>query len=105
MRPVSSGNDVGGYMASFKSGKILMTSRIGNVVMQDLSAAKFVHASLQRHLAGDWGDVCQEDRAENEFALKSGLRLFSAYKSEGIKIWIITEADRSATTILFPDEY
>jgi hypothetical protein len=63
-----------------------------------------------RHLAGDWGDLGEEDKAANEDALKSGLRLFSAYtrKKEGGKedrIWIITEADRSTTTILLPEEY
>ena len=62
---------------------------------------------LQRHAAGDWGEVCQEDKKANEFALKEGLRILSAYKlpvtSE--KLWVITEADRSATTLLLPDEY
>jgi len=50
--------------------------------------------------------MCQEDKQQNELALKAGLRFFSAYEKEGMpKIWIITEADRSATTILFPEEY
>ena len=55
---------------------------------------------------GDWGDVCAEDKAENELSLKEGFRLLSAYHlPDGCKIWIITEADRSATTILLPEEY
>ena len=61
---------------------------------------------LMRHVSGDWGDVCEEDRKENEFALGEHLRLFSVYHlCDGTKIWIITEADRSVTTILLPDEY
>jgi hypothetical protein len=61
---------------------------------------------LLRHAACDWGDVCEGDRQENEFALKNGLRLFSVYHLEnGTKIWIITEADRSVTTLLLPREY
>ena len=56
--------------------------------------------------SGDWGDVCEEDRKENEFSLENHLRLFSVYHlGDGTKIWIITEADRSVTTILLPSEY
>ncbi len=62
--------------------------------------------ALRRHAAGDWGDVCEEDRAENEFALDKYLRLFSVYRDRnGTKFWIITEADRSVTTVLLPAEY
>ena len=61
---------------------------------------------LHRHQSGDWGDLGEEDRAENNFSLKTGLRVLSAYHtSDGIKFWIITEANRSATTILLPSEY
>jgi hypothetical protein len=61
---------------------------------------------LQRHLCGDWGEVDEHDRAENEYSLQHGFRLLSAYTlSSGERIWIITEADRSATTILLPSEY
>ena len=61
---------------------------------------------LKRHVAGDWGDVDADDRAENELSVKQGLRIFSAYTlKSGVKIWVITEADRSATTILLPEEY
>ncbi len=62
--------------------------------------------ALSRHIQGDWGDMDAEDREENERSLKQGLRLFSVYRtSGGIKFWIITEADRSATTVLLPEEY
>lgn len=63
-------------------------------------------AALQRHLTGDWGDVDEHDREENELSLKEGFRLLSAYRSaSGVKFWIITEADRSATTVLLPEDY
>jgi hypothetical protein len=61
---------------------------------------------LQRHLSGDWGELCEDDKAENQTALECDLRLMSAYRtSSGQKLWIITEADRSVTTILLPEEY
>ena len=61
---------------------------------------------LARHVNGDWGDVDEHDRNENEFALKNGFRILSCYTlSNGERIWIITEADRSSTCILLPDEY
>ena len=62
-------------------------------------------AYLYRHLTGDWGDLCEEDKAENQFSLQHGFRLLSSYNTPFGKLWIITEADRSATTFLLPDEY
>ena len=62
-------------------------------------------ACLQRHLNGDWGDLCEEDEQENEFSLQNSLRLLSAYNTPCGKLWIITEADRSVTTFLLPEEY
>jgi len=61
---------------------------------------------VQRHLACDWGEVCDEDKAENELSIKEGFRILSAYRTnKGVRLWIITEADRSSTTILLPEEY
>lgn len=61
---------------------------------------------LSRHFAGDWGDVNAEDWQENLFSLENGFRLLSSYHTEeNQKLWVITEADRSSTTILLPDEY
>jgi len=61
---------------------------------------------LDRHASGDWGEVNDEDKRENEFSLRNGFRILSAYTTHaGEKLWIITEADRSATTLLLPDEY
>lgn len=63
-------------------------------------------ALLRRHLAGDWGDVDTEDRQTNDIGVREGTRLVSSYRlSDGEKIWVITESDRSATTILLPDDY
>ena len=61
---------------------------------------------LQRHLAGDWGGVPPEDAATNEIALTDGDRVLSAYgPSGGGRVWVITEGDRSATTLLLPEDY
>jgi hypothetical protein len=61
---------------------------------------------LSRHARGDWGDLCEDDRQQNELSLREGCRLFSSYVlSNGQKLWIITEHDRSVTTLLTPLEY
>ena len=61
---------------------------------------------LTRHASGDWGGLSEEDRKENEFSLLHGFRLLSSYRlRNGVKLWAITEADRSATTLLLPEEY
>jgi hypothetical protein len=61
---------------------------------------------LSRHVHGDWGDLCEEDRRENQFSLERGFRLLSSYRTlTDVKLYVITEADRSVTTILLPEEY
>src|SRR5215469_17997425 len=61
---------------------------------------------LARHAAGDWGEVGAEDWRENELSVREGFRVLSSYTlSTGKKLWIITEADRSATTVLLPEDY
>jgi len=60
---------------------------------------------LARHATGDWGDLCAFDRRQNEIALREGLRVLSSYEISAGRVWIITEADRSVTTILLPEEY
>jgi len=91
---------------AFPLGQLVMTRGVNDLVANDEAFARFVTGSLARHVKGDWGDVDDEDRAENDLSLKEGFRILSAYEfGELYKIWIITEADRSATTILFPDEY
>lgn len=60
---------------------------------------------LRRHARGDWGDVPPEDTLANERAVEHGSRILSSYEIAGERIWLITEADRSVTTLLFPSEY
>jgi hypothetical protein len=72
-------------------------------LLTEASAHPFTY--LVRHATGDWGDLCTFDRRQNEIALRDGLRVFSSYDVPAGKVWIITEADRSITTILLPEEY
>jgi hypothetical protein len=62
---------------------------------------------LFRHAHGDWGELCDEDKRENHYGLAHGFRLLSSYRTAAgdVRVWVITEADRSATTILLPEEY
>jgi len=60
---------------------------------------------LARHVTGDWGDLTEEDKKENDYSVTRSLRILSAYGSGQTRVWIITEADRSTTTILLPQEY
>ena len=87
----------------FPLGRIVATPG----ALQALEAAEQQPAEfLDRHVSGDWGELDEEDKRENEFSVRNGLRILSAYTTNtGEKIWIITEADRSATTLLLPEEY
>lgn len=90
----------------FNSGLLVVTRGVNDLIASNEEFAKQVMLSLKRHLAGDWGEVCDEDRITNELALRDGGRLFSVYKREGMPtIWVITEWNRSVTTILFPADY
>jgi hypothetical protein len=60
---------------------------------------------LARHATGDWGELCTFDRRQNEIALRDGYRVLSSYDVLAGRVWVITEADRSITTILLPEEY
>lgn len=82
-------------------GKTVITANAKNI-LSDLDIA----TALRRHQSGDWGDLCEEDRKVNEDALENGFRIMSVYKSKnGTKFWVITEADRSCTTVLMPEDY
>lgn len=85
----------------FELGRVVITpTALDNLDPED------VYRCLAQHQRGDWGDVCPEDREANDHALTSGGRLFSVYHDrDNIKFWVITEADRSATTVLLPDDY
>lgn len=90
----------------FDPGKLVMTHGVYELTLETDAFARHVQLSVTRHLAGDWGELCDEDRVANELALAEGGRLFSSYTQEGLqKIWIITEWDRSVTTVLLPEEY
>jgi hypothetical protein len=89
--------------AKFSLGRVVATP--GALAALD-EAKESALGFLCRHQSGDWGDVPPEDQEENDLSLESGFRVLSSYKlRDETKIWIITEADRSATTILLPDEY
>jgi hypothetical protein len=93
-------------IVQFPMGQTVLTRGVNDLIAEDAVFAKLVTESLVRHATGDWGDLSAEDKVENDLSLKEGLRLLSAYETEGLpKIWIITEADRSVTTVLFPEEY
>jgi hypothetical protein len=87
----------------FPAGQIVATPGALTLLEQ---ARKSPLEFLSRHLRGDWGELCPEDKTENELSLKHGYRLMSSYEvTNAEKLWIITEADRSVTTLLLPTEY
>lgn len=95
------GRDPLGRPDGFELGQMVMTPGARDAI----PPSEMMHA-LRRHARGDWGDLCEEDRKANDHAVRGGSRLLSAYHSKGgVKFWIITEADRSTTTVLLPDEY
>ena len=83
---------------------------LGPLVMTKNAQAKLASAdvitAIARHARGDWGEVGEDDRKENVLSLARGFRLLSVYHdTAGVKFWIITEADRSSTTVLLPEDY
>ncbi len=86
--------------AKFPLGQVVMTANAAD----QLDPAE-VQEALARHASGDWGEVCEADQRENEFSLREGYRLLSVYGQGDKRFWIITEADRSVTTVLMPDDY
>ena len=84
----------------FELGRVVITANALQTVNSD-----DVLTSLNRRITGDWGDLEEEDRQTNDEALQSGDRLLSAYRSGDTKFWIITEADRSSTCVLLPEDY
>ena len=99
---------------SFSLGQTLATYAI-NQAMKNRRFLLFIQRPLRRHFTCDWGDCCKEHKQVNDESLKMDMRLFSVYNipetlnhidhNGNDKIWIITEADRSATTIIYPSEY
>lgn len=89
------------YESKFPLGQLVCTPGcLAKLTATDMNEA------LKRHCAGDWGELGDEDKSSNDAALKNGSRIFSAYRgANGTKFWLITEADRSVTTFLLPEEY
>jgi hypothetical protein len=82
---------------------------LGQLVITRAAAGRLtpeeIAEGITRHARGDWGDLSAEDATENELSLREGFRLLSAYGRGDRRFWIITEADRSATTVLMPEDY
>ena len=90
------------HLRRFPLGSVVSTRRALNLLSaHNRSPLTF----LARHQTGDWGEVPPDDAKANEEALKTGARLMSAYTIDSERLWVITEADRSVTTLLLPSEY
>lgn len=89
------------YGPKFNLGQVVITANAAREISTD-----DVQAALRRHSQGDWGELDENDWSTNQQALQSGNRLLSAYTTDnGVRFWIITEADRSVTTVLLPEDY
>jgi predicted transcriptional regulator len=87
-------------------GQILMTKGVTKLARENKRFAAFVRRSLDRYRKGDWGEITDEEKRLNDLSEEKGHLVFSSYESEGFpEIWIITSADRSYSTVMFPDEY
>ncbi len=92
----------------FPLGRVMMTTNLQGKV-QEANPEHWeeeLQELIRRHASGDWGDLDEEDKQENNLSLERGFRIFSAYNtSSGMRVWIITEADRSVSTVLLPEDY
>jgi len=92
----------------FPLGRIVMTRNLQRK-LQETSPDTWeeeLKGFITRHASGDWGDLGEEDKRENELSVRQGFRIFSAYTTcTGILVWVITEADRYVTTALLPQDY
>lgn len=91
----------------FDLGRMVVTKGVGEKMKEDRSFQVFVQVSIGKYVHRDWGQTCEEDAKANNRAIQNGERIRAVYKQPrtDTTIWIITEADRNVTTILFPDEY
>jgi hypothetical protein len=87
-------------LARFPLGQVVITANASLTL-----TTEEVFTALKRHASCDWGDLCPEDTLANDSALQQGGRLFSAYGQGENRFWVITEADRSVTTVLLPEDY
>lgn len=93
---------------SMKLGRLVATKSVRDKMSTNREFYNFVWKSLERYVRMDWGDITKEDKQQNDEAVLYGERILAVYKhddSDEGTIWIITEWDRSVTTVLFPDEY
>lgn len=88
-----------------KYGRLVATRGVADEMESNPTFAREISAALGRYRQRDWGDLCHEDAELNDQAVKAGERVLAAYSTSRGTVWIITEWDRSATTILFPSEY
>lgn len=91
----------------FHAGRIIATPGAMELLDQPDGPEMLIRAGmlLHRHTRGDFGDICDEDKQSNLAAIVHGSRVLSSYKIADRKLWVITEADRSVTTLLLPEEY
>ena len=92
-------------MPIFNIGKLVTTSGIKNAIDSSKKYSKEICTCIERYISYDWGDLCDEDKESNKEALLNGNRILAAYDTSLGKIYIITEWDRSVTTVLFSSEY
>ena len=92
-------------MTQVELGKIVTTAGVAEWIDGSQSQAIEIARAVWQHRNRDWGQVCPEDKVINDQAVRDGNRILSSYKIRGRDIWIITEWDRSVTTVLFPEEY
>lgn len=92
----------------FEIGQLVATAAVHSKMKSDDDFYRFCITSFYRHSKGDWGDLSDEDKQMNDVAVECGDRILSSYRYNDdpeMRIWIITESDRSVTTILFPSDY
>jgi hypothetical protein len=93
------------HTTKFPLGHIVMTNGIRSLLAAHQTSVNVLAPLLVRHQSGDWGEVDDGDKRQNDLSVHDGFRVLSAYRLCREKVWIITEADRSVTTVLLPDEY
>ena len=91
--------------ALFPLGRLVATPGALALLRMSVADTNLLPTLLERHRSGDWGEVPREDARENELSVRHGLRIISSYRVAGERLWVITERDRSVTTLLLPSEY
>lgn len=94
-------------LIKFKPENMVVTAAVDEWIGEDRGRKESIDELVIRHLQGDWGDLCDGDKEQNEEGLNKGGRLMSSFELNGApeKIWVITESDRSVLTVLFPSDY